>query len=112
MADEVVVVGIVQAKEGKADQLRQLILGSVASTHADEGCLTYAVHVSSDDPSLFVLVERWEDRTLLDRHLAKPEMGALFAALGDVLAAPPRQINLSPLPAGDPAKGTLRGLRH
>lgn len=104
---EVVVTVVLHAKPGMGGELRDLMLGSVSTTHGDEGCRAYALHVANDDADCYVLVERWIDQAALDTHLGQPFIAELFAALESVLVAGPVPVFSSPIPAGAEAKGTL-----
>jgi quinol monooxygenase YgiN len=107
---EVIVVVVLQAKPGTGPALRDLMVTSAQATHAEPGCLTYALHAANDEPDRVALVERWADQTALDAHMQQPYLRKLFADLEEVLAAPPTTAFCSALPAGDPVKGTLGGV--
>lgn len=107
---EVIVVVVLQAKPGTGPALRDLMVASAQATHAETGCLTYALHTANDEPDRVALVERWADQTALDAHMQQPHLGKLFADLEEVLSAPPTTAFCSALPAGDPVKGTLAGV--
>jgi len=48
------------AKEGKADEVEELLLTNVTRIKkGEEGNLTFAVHRSTDDPNEFWLYETW-----------------------------------------------------
>jgi quinol monooxygenase YgiN len=106
---EVIVVVVLQAKPGAGPALRELMVASAQDTHAETGCLTYALHTANDEPDRVALVERWADQTALDAHMQQPCLRKLFADLEDVLAAPPTTAFCSALPAGDSVKGILAG---
>ena len=56
---EVVVVAVAQAAPGKQAEAEVLLRSAIAPTHAEEGCITYALHRDAADPTRFVYVERW-----------------------------------------------------
>lgn len=107
MSDEVVVVAIATAREGAADQAEELLRAVIPPTHAEDGCITYALHRDASDPHRFVLIERWSSREALDRHLASDHIAAFAAGLGEVRGAPSQVLFLEPVPIGDPGKGVL-----
>lgn len=106
---EVIVVAIATAADGKADEAEALIRRVIPPTHAEEGCLTYALHRDVSDPHRLVLVERWSSREALDRHLESDHLTAFRSAVRDVAGAPSQVFILEALPEGDPAKGRLGG---
>ena len=53
-------------------------------------------------------VEQWADADALQAHSAAPAVATLFGTVGEHLDGAPDIKMLQPVPAGDPAKGTLR----
>ena len=76
----VIVVAILQAKPGSEETALAVLTETLEATHAEEGCRTYALHVSTQDPTQFVLVERWDDQEALDGHFGQPHMAKLAGA--------------------------------
>lgn len=107
---EVVVVAAVTAADGKADAVRHLMVHElIPATHAETGCVTFALHVDVADPNKLVLIERWVDRSALDVHLAADHLGTFRAKVADLTDGPAQVFVLEPLPAGAAGKGTLAG---
>lgn len=46
------------------NQAREL----VAETRKEEGCITYALHVDINDPSIITMLEEWVDESALNQH--------------------------------------------
>ena len=105
----VIVIATFQAKPGSESAVQEALQDVIAQTHAEEGCRTYALHVSNADPAQMVIVERWDDQAALQAHFTQPYIAALGEQAGALLAEPPTVAFCSALPAGDPAKGTLAG---
>jgi quinol monooxygenase YgiN len=107
---EVVVVVQFRAAPGRAGEAEAAFAEVVPATHAEEGCVVFAVHRVAGDPDRFVLVERWASREALDAHLATPHLAAFRARGADIWAEPPQlTVAAGTLPVGDPAKGSLAG---
>ena len=107
---EVVVVAIVTAAEGRGPEAEALITRSlIPSTHAEDGCIAFALHREVADPLRLVLVERWASRDALDRHLATEHLAAFRAAVAPLSGAAAQVIVMEAVPAGDPMKGALAG---
>jgi quinol monooxygenase YgiN len=106
---EVVVVVVAQAKPGQGDAALAAFGGVAVPTHAEEGCIAYALHRSAADPDQIVLVERWASRAALDEHLATTHLQEFRASSQDLWLGPMTILVTTPHPAGDPAKGTLAG---
>ena len=103
----VVVVATIKAKQGSEQELLAGMRDLAASTHAEAGCLTYALHQDAADPSVVVLVERWTSQVALDSHFQQPYVLAVGERASDLVAEPPVIRFCAPLPTGDPVKGVL-----
>ncbi|MBS1696643.1 MAG: antibiotic biosynthesis monooxygenase [Actinobacteria bacterium] len=101
----VVVVATMTAKPESVDAVREACTTAIEAVHGEPGCELYALHEAD---GTFVFVEQWTDAEALKTHSTAPAVGALFAAVGDLLAGAPDIKTLTPVVAGDPAKGRLR----
>ncbi len=61
----VTVVATFQARPGKEAELRAALIGLVATTRKEAGCLNYDLHVSPEDQAKFLLHENWTSEALL-----------------------------------------------
>ena len=104
---EVVVVALFTTKEGSEQKAEALVRTIIAPTHAEDGCITFALHQDLDDPRRLVLVERWTSREALDRHLGSGHLATFRAAAPEVMAGPAQIHVMEALPEGDAAKGRL-----
>ena len=77
------------------------------ATHAEAGCLAYALHHDPADARARVLIERWTSQVALDNHFQQPHMTAFGARGEELLDGAPDITVLEPVVAGDPAKGSL-----
>ena len=75
---EVVVVGSFTANPGKESELAEAFRALVAPTHAEAGCILYALHQGTDDPRRLAFIERWASRESLDAHLESPHVKAIL----------------------------------
>jgi quinol monooxygenase YgiN len=104
---EIVVVGSLKARPGQEDALDQALAGLVAPTHAEAGCILYALHRGVDDPARFAFVERWESREHLDAHLGSAHVSALLERADELLAEPADIVVYDARPLGEDRKGAL-----
>lgn len=74
------------SKPDTIDQAREVLLGLIKPTCAEEGCVKYELHQNTTD---FTFIEEWEDDESLDFHLESEHLVAAREKLGDLLAAPP-----------------------
>ena len=104
---EIVVVGALKARPGKEEDTREALAGLLAPTHAESGCIVYALHQGADDPTRFAFIERWESREQLDAHLRTPHIAALLERVDELLSEPPDIVVYEPVPGGEQRKGLL-----
>jgi quinol monooxygenase YgiN len=102
----VVVVATMTAKPESVDIVRAACTDALAEVHAEPGCELYTLHEAN---GTFVFVEQWADADALKTHSTAPAVGKLFGTVGDHLDGAPDIKMLTPIVAGDPAKGQLRG---
>ncbi len=102
----VVVVATMTAKPESVDIVRAACTAAITEVHAEPGCELYSLHEAD---RTFVFVEQWADADALKTHSTAPAIGKLFGAVGEHLDGAPDIKMLTPVVAGDPAKGQLRG---
>ena len=75
------------ARTGAEDQLRALLQGMLAPTHAEPGGKLYELY-DSDTRGRFFLYERWESQAALDLHLGTPHFKRLKQTRGELVREP------------------------
>jgi quinol monooxygenase YgiN len=103
---EVVVVGSFVAREGKEDEARAAFEALVAPTHAEDGCILYALHQGHEDRRKFAFVERWASMDAINAHLESDHVKGLLAKADDLFAESDITI-YDALPGGEERKGSL-----
>ena len=103
----VVVVATMKAKPESVGLVRAACVEAVDAVHGEPGCELYSLHEA--DGGTFVFVEQWADAEALKTHGGAPAVGTLFGTVGQLLDGAPDIKMLTPVVAGDPAKGQLRG---
>lgn len=91
------VVALIKAKPGSEQIVSDALSALVAPTQAEEGCISYTLHVSAADPTTFVTIERWRSQDDLDAHMKTPHIAETFKVAGDHLAEPPSIHPLAPV---------------
>lgn len=102
----VVVVATFTVKPESVDTVRDILTRAVKDVHDEPGCQLYSLHESGNT---FVFVEQWADADALKTHSTAPAVTTMFKDVGEHLDGAPDIKMLSPIVAGDPAKGQLRG---
>ncbi len=82
------VVARLRARAGMEEQVKQELMGLVAPSRKDKGCMNYALHQSVEDPCLFVFYENWESKADLDAHLGMPHVQTVLGKADQLLAEP------------------------
>ncbi|MBW8827098.1 MAG: antibiotic biosynthesis monooxygenase [Acidobacteria bacterium] len=72
------------AKEGKVDQLIELLGRMAAIAAKDDGSELYSVHRSRRDPNTVFVYELYRDKEALKLHQANEELRGLGAGLRDL----------------------------
>ncbi len=104
---EVVVVGSFIAKEGREAEAQEAFEALVSPTHAESGCILYALHRGVDDQRRLAFVERWASREELDAHLASPHVADVLTRVEDLFGDNADIVVYEPLPGGETKKGAL-----
>ena len=85
----ITVVATFEARPGKENELRNALIGLVAPTRQEAGCLNYDLHVLPEQPAKFLFHENWTTKAALDVHLQSPHIQALLPRVGELCVAPP-----------------------
>ena len=85
----ITVVATFQAKPGKEAELKSALLGLVAPTRKEAGCINYDLHVLPEDPAKFLFHETWTSKAHLDVHLQSAHLQALLPRVPELAVAAP-----------------------
>ncbi len=85
----ITVVAAFQAKPGKENELRAALVGLVAPTRAEAGCINYDLHASPEDPAKFLFYENWASKAALDAHLQNAHVQVLLPRLNTLAVGMP-----------------------
>ena len=78
-------IAYLKAKPEKREELLKILLGFVQLSREETACIDYHLHVSNDDPNLFIFYENWRSREELDQHLQTPMLTSFWARRLDLL---------------------------
>jgi quinol monooxygenase YgiN len=104
---EIVVVGSFTAKPGKEADAAAAFRALMAPTHAEDGCILYALHQGADDPRRLAFVERWASQESLDAHLTSPHVQEALARADELFSDGGDIVVYEAVPGGEPHKGSL-----
>lgn len=83
----IIVTGSVTAKDGQVALLRDACLAHVHRSRTEDGCISHAVYVDTENPSRLVFFEEWRDMAALKAHFVTPGIADLMAAIRDHAAS-------------------------
>ena len=81
-----------KVKADKVEELKQAALAIVDDSRSEEGCISYNVHQSVEDETVFVWRECWKNKTVLDEHFEMDYVKNFFRVVDEVAAEPPQII--------------------
>ena len=85
----ITVVATFQARPGKEAELKKALIGLVAPTRQEAGCINYDLHISPADPAKFLFHENWVSQAHLDAHLQSPHVQVLLPRTGELCTGMP-----------------------
>jgi quinol monooxygenase YgiN len=85
----VTVIATFEARPGKETELRNALVGLVAPTRQETGCLNYDLHTLPEHPGKFLFHENWRTKAALDAHLQTPHIQSLLPRLNDLCPESP-----------------------
>ncbi|MCW5964135.1 MAG: antibiotic biosynthesis monooxygenase [Bryobacterales bacterium] len=85
-----VIVAAMRAKQDQVDTLREALLGLVAPTRAEAGCVQYDLHQDQREPAEFLFYEIWRNREVWLEHMETPHLQAFRAKADALLDGPLR----------------------
>jgi len=85
----VTVVATFRARPGKEAELRAALMGLLAPTRQEAGCVNYDLHQSPEDPAKFLFHENWSSKAALDAHLKSAHVKALLPRVEELCVAFP-----------------------
>ena len=87
--NSITVVATFHARPGKESELRNALMGLLAPTRKEFGCLNYDLHQSPEEPAKFLFYENWTSKDALGTHLQSAHVKALLPQVDDLCVAFP-----------------------
>lgn len=89
MSQSLRVVARITAKPDKVNEVKAILLGLVAPTRAEEGCVVYELLQNRTEPTDFTFVEEWASDAAFERHHTTAHIRSAFPTLERLIAHPP-----------------------
>ncbi len=80
----------IQVKKGEEKTFLDAAKPCIAATVKEKGCKRYELHQDLENPTKFILFERWDSVKDLEAHLGADHTKKLLATLGKIAAGPPK----------------------
>lgn len=80
-------------KEGQTGAYVEYMSEMIALTRQEEGCIAYGLHEAADGSGAVVMIEAWESKEALDRHMGS-EHFLKYVPGGDAYKDGPSEIRL------------------
>jgi len=90
--EKVRVIARAVARDGKADELKALLLKMVKPTRAEDGCIYYEL-LESNIPGLFYYNELWQSKAHLDAHAASKHFKEILGCTASGLLKEPLEVS-------------------
>lgn len=88
-SDSLRVVATITALPDKAEEPKSILLGLIAPTRGEAGCIGYQLLQNNSDPSDFVFVEEWTSDAALDQHMTTPHLQDAVTSAQSLFAKAP-----------------------
>ncbi len=80
------VIARIVACPGKEEALRSLLMGLIAATPKESGCITYELLENKEKSGEFTFVEEWQDEAALNAHFVTDHLQNALGKFPDLLA--------------------------
>ena len=104
---EIIVVGSFKARPGKEAEAQEAFETLVAPTHAEDGCILYALNRGFEDPSRLIFIERWASPEEHDAHMESAHIKEILTRVDDLFGENADITRYVAVPAGETKKGSL-----
>ena len=78
-----------KVKEGKEKAFEEAFAPAVAGTRKEPGCLAYFLNQDGDDPSTFLVFERFKNVAALESHAKTPHVAEVLKKITPLLDGDP-----------------------
>ena len=82
------VLAYLTAKEGKRQELLNILLPHIEPSRKEEGSISYVLNCSMENPNEFLFDEVWSNRDTYNKHYQKPDSYRIRQEVIDLLAKP------------------------
>lgn len=88
-AEQLTLVAIFKAKEGKTEALKKALMALIDKTRAEKGSVSYHLYEDREDAGRFIFHEIWENEALWKKHMQSEHINQLLASAGELFGEEP-----------------------
>lgn len=92
MSENLYLTARLKVQSDKVEELKKAALAIVADSLNEADCISYNVHQSIEDDSVFIWRECWKSKADLDEHFEKDYFKTFFEVANAVAVEPPQII--------------------
>jgi quinol monooxygenase YgiN len=85
----IVVIGRVSCAVENRDALIAALERMQEASRKEDGCIRYGFFAAVEEPTSFIAVEEWADRSALDRHFQQAHLAEFAKRLGELVSERP-----------------------
>ncbi len=83
------IVALIKAKADQVEPLKEILLGQIGPTRAEDGCVSYELLQNLKDETDFAFVEQWRDMDAVKAHIKSEHLQKAREARADMLDGEP-----------------------
>ncbi len=77
-----------KVKKAKVEDAKKGLTHLAKETRKEKGCISYDIHQSRDDDTIFLVYEMWESQGDIDKHFKTPHFVAWMEKSEDITTGP------------------------
>ncbi len=85
------------AKSGKEQELKQVLVQALEPTRSEDGCIRYQLFQEKDNPTCFIFQEQFKDLDAFEFHGKTEHFAQLIRQIENLLANDPKIVFLDEL---------------
>ncbi len=82
----IIVTAKIKAKNGEKDKIIEKAQDLIESTRLESGCIGYDLFASTENDNVLMMLEKWENQSVLDLHMQTDHFKEFGKAIEEFLA--------------------------
>jgi len=85
MSKILTVIAQIEAKKKELAYVKAEIIKLIEPTRREEGCIVYELHQDNENETLFIFVEKWQNRELWQKHMQSKHLNNFIVNTENIL---------------------------